>query len=81
MSGDKWRWCARIFAAWERGDYRCVEWAHPEIGFVIGDGPTPGSWAGVAAMAAAWREGLSAFEGLRVGPTSTARSTRSGCWR
>jgi ketosteroid isomerase-like protein len=21
-----------IFAAWERGDYSSVEWAHPEIG-------------------------------------------------
>ena len=54
-----------IFAAWERGDFRSVEWAHPEIEFVIGDGPTPGSWTGVAAMAATWREALSAFEELR----------------
>jgi ketosteroid isomerase-like protein len=54
-----------IFAAWERGDFSSVEWAHPEIDFVMGDGPTPGSWTGVAAMAEAWREGLSAFEELR----------------
>ena len=54
-----------IFAAWERGDYHSVEWAHPEIAFVVADGPTPGSWTGVAAMAEAWREALSTFEELR----------------
>jgi ketosteroid isomerase-like protein len=55
-----------IFAAWERGDYSSAEWAHPEISFVVVDGPTPGSWTGVAAMAQAWREALSAFEELRA---------------
>ena len=43
-----------IFAAWRRGDFRSVEWAHPEITFVVADGPVPGSWSGVAAMAEAW---------------------------
>jgi ketosteroid isomerase-like protein len=55
-----------IFAAWERGDYSSAEWAHPEIEFVASDGPTPGSWSGLAAMARAWRETLSAFEELRA---------------
>src|SRR5215211_4221076 len=55
-----------IFAAWEHGDYRSAEWAHPEIACVAADGPTPGSWTGVAAMADAWREVLSAFEELRA---------------
>jgi ketosteroid isomerase-like protein len=55
-----------IFVAWERGDFSSAEWAHPEIEFVIADGPTPGSWTGIGAMAATWREALSAFEGLRV---------------
>ncbi len=54
-----------IFAAWDRGDYRSADWAHPEISFVVADGPTPGSWTGVAEMAEAWREMLSAFEELR----------------
>jgi ketosteroid isomerase-like protein len=53
-----------IFAAWEGGDFRSAEWAHPEIALVVTDGPTPGSWTGIAAMAAMWRESLSAFEEL-----------------
>jgi ketosteroid isomerase-like protein len=53
-----------IFGAWERGDFRSAEWAHPEIALVVTDGPTPGSWTGIAAMAAMWRESLSAFEEL-----------------
>ena len=55
-----------ICGAWERGDYRSAEWAHPEIAFVGADGPTAGSWIGVQAMAEAWRETLSAFEELRT---------------
>jgi ketosteroid isomerase-like protein len=51
-----------IYAATERGDYSSTAWAHPEPEFVIVDGPTPGSWKGIAAMAAGWREYLSAWE-------------------
>ena len=66
MSQENVELVRSIFAAWERGDYSSAEWAHPEIEFVIADGPTPGSWTGVAAMAEAWREALSAFEELRA---------------
>jgi ketosteroid isomerase-like protein len=55
-----------IFAAWERGDYSSAEWAHPEIEYVIADGPAPGSWKGVAAMAEAWRDFLSGWEDVRA---------------
>jgi ketosteroid isomerase-like protein len=54
-----------IYADWERGDWRSVEWAHPEIEFVIADGPDPGSWTGIAAMGEAWRDRLSAWEDPR----------------
>ena len=29
-----------IFAAWERGELRAVDWADPEIEFVFADGPS-----------------------------------------
>ncbi|MDQ6811805.1 MAG: nuclear transport factor 2 family protein [Actinomycetota bacterium] len=55
-----------IYAAWERGDWSSAEWAHPEIEFVVADGPSPFSSTGVARMAASWRQWLSAWEGYRV---------------
>ena len=54
-----------IFAAWERADYSSIEWAHPEIEFVIVEGPTPGTWTGVAGMAEGWRDVLSAWDDPR----------------
>jgi ketosteroid isomerase-like protein len=54
-----------IFAAWDRGDFSSAAWAHPEIEFVIADGPAPGSWKGLAEMAKGWREFLSAWEEWR----------------
>lgn len=51
-----------IFAGWERGDFRLTDWAHPEIEYVIADGPSPGSWTGVSGMAEGFRTILSAWE-------------------
>jgi hypothetical protein len=39
-----------IYAAWERGEYSSVAWAHPEIEFGSADGPDPGISTGLAAM-------------------------------
>ena len=55
-----------IVAAHERGDYSATEWAHPEIEYVIADGPSPGSWRGLAGMAGAVREFLNAWDECRV---------------
>jgi len=55
-----------IFAAWERGDFRSGEWAHPAIEHVIADGPTPTSRTGPAA-ARAMRDFLSTWEDFRIG--------------
>jgi ketosteroid isomerase-like protein len=54
-----------IYADWERGDFSHAEWAHPDIEYVIADGPAPGSWIGVAAMSAAHREWLNAWADFR----------------
>src|SRR2546426_4597217 len=57
-----------IFAAVERGDVSSAEWAHPEIEYVVADGPSPGSWTGLAGMAEGFRIWLSAWEDYRVEP-------------
>ena len=51
---------------WSRGDYSSVEWAHPEIEFVVADGPAPGSWKGLAGLAEGWRSWLGAWEEWRI---------------
>jgi ketosteroid isomerase-like protein len=50
-----------IAAAWERGSYSSVEWADPEIEFVIADGPEPGSSIGRTGLASKLREFQSAW--------------------
>jgi ribonuclease PH len=57
-----------LYAGWERGDYSSVEWAHPEIEFVIADGPSPGSWRGIDGMTEGFRSVLSAWEDWRAEP-------------
>ena len=42
-----------LYAARERGDWSSVEWAHPEIEYVLPDGPDPGHFKGIAEMAEA----------------------------
>jgi len=55
-----------IYADWERGDYSASEWAHPEIAFVIADGPSPVSGRGVTDLSAAWRDVLTAWRDYRA---------------
>lgn len=55
-----------LYSAWERGDFSSVEWADPEIEFVMADGPSPGSWTGLAGLAEGWGEFLSAWEEWRA---------------
>ena len=55
-----------ICADWERGDFSSVQWAHPEIEYVIVGGVQPGTWMGVASMVERWREDLPDWEDLRV---------------
>lgn len=55
-----------INAAHERGDFSSVEWAHPEIEYVVADGPSPGSWKGRAGMVASFRDNLIGWKDLRT---------------
>jgi ketosteroid isomerase-like protein len=40
-----------IYSTWERGELRPLDWAHPEIEYVVADGASPGSSIGLAGMA------------------------------
>ena len=55
-----------IYAAWERGDFTSVEWAHPDIELVTPDGPEPGRWTGLADVSARWRDFASAWEDYHI---------------
>jgi ketosteroid isomerase-like protein len=55
-----------IYAEWKSGDFSSTaEWAHPEIEYVFADGPSPGSWTGVAGMAEGFRDWASAWKDFR----------------
>jgi ketosteroid isomerase-like protein len=69
MSQENVELVRSIYAAWERGDFSSAEWAHPEIEFALGDGPTPVSRTGLTGMKEGYRTGwLSAWEEFRVEP-------------
>jgi ketosteroid isomerase-like protein len=55
-----------IYAAWERGDFSWVGWAHPEIEYVIVEGPAPGRWRGLAGLEEGGLGILNAWTELRV---------------
>src|SRR5437588_9004993 len=55
-----------IYTGWERGDFSSADWAHPEIEFVIADGPAPGRWTGLAGLADGFRAYVSTWSEYRV---------------
>ena len=65
MSQENVEIARSIYAGWERGDFSRVGWAHPEIEYVIVEGPAPGRWTGLAGLEEAALI-LNAWKGLRV---------------
>jgi ketosteroid isomerase-like protein len=55
-----------IYAAWERGDFSSVDWAHPEIEYVAAEGPDLNRRTGVAGMTESFGNWLAAWDGFRV---------------
>jgi ketosteroid isomerase-like protein len=55
-----------IYAAWERGDYSSVAWAHPDIEFVGIDGPEAGSWRGLTKLGEGWSGFLGTWDTYRT---------------
>jgi len=68
MSRENVELVRSICEPWMRGDFNPVDWAHPEIEYVIAGGPTPGRWTGFAGPAEAWRNFLSAWQNYRAEP-------------
>jgi hypothetical protein len=74
MSGDTARAMSQenvelvrsLHEAWERGNYSSIEWADPDIDWVVADGPEPCSGKGLIGLGHAWSAWLSAWEDLRV---------------
>jgi len=56
-----------ILAPWAHGDFSSVDWADPEIEWVVVDGPEPGRWTGLAGLAEGWRDILGAWDEYRTG--------------
>jgi ketosteroid isomerase-like protein len=55
-----------IYAAFGRGDFTTAEWAHPEIEWVIAEGPTAGRWKGLAGMRESFTGMLGAWDDFRI---------------
>jgi hypothetical protein len=55
-----------IYTDWERGEAGWIECIHPEIEFEIADGPSPGTWAGLAGLKQGWRTFLDAWDGFHA---------------
>jgi ketosteroid isomerase-like protein len=66
MASENLELVRSIYATWERGDWSSVEWADPEIEFVIADGPAPGRWTGWDGLTEGFRDFLSAWENYRA---------------
>src|SRR6478736_10281202 len=58
-----------ILTVWESGEYDSADWAHPDIEYVVADGPAPGNWKGLAGMAEGARANVETWEHLQFEPS------------
>jgi len=68
MSQENVKLVRSIFAEWARGDWSTSHWQHPDVEFVMVDGPAPGRWVGAAGVAQGWGDFLSAWNDFRQVP-------------
>jgi ketosteroid isomerase-like protein len=66
MSRENVEFVRSFVTAWERGDFSSAEWAHPDIEYVLVDGPAPGTWKGLAGMAEGFRGIVGPWEDYRT---------------
>jgi len=66
MSRENVELVRSIFSAWERGDFSSVDWAHPEVEWVIPDGLSPARWSGLAGLVEGERDFLRGWEDYRL---------------
>jgi ketosteroid isomerase-like protein len=55
-----------IYADWDRGDFSKADWADPKIEFVLAGWPESGTWSGLAGMATAVRDVVSAWDDYHI---------------
>src|SRR5690348_15050780 len=56
-----------ILTAWARGEFTVTaQWAHPDIEFVVADGPEPGRWFGRAGTEEGGRTVVAPFIDARI---------------
>jgi ketosteroid isomerase-like protein len=67
-----------IYADWERGDFRRIDWADPQIEYMIVGEPIGGTSTGLDGMAVAWRGWLSEWEDYHA-EASEYRVIDDGC--
>jgi len=66
MSEENVETARRIYRDWEQGDFSSVDWADPDIEFMLGSGADEAVHRGTEAIGQAWAEWLRAWDEFRV---------------